>query len=517
MAMNGHLDNAEGSSSTDSSNGARPGHLLNPNLYARPSSRNSSPRQMQDFAPVTDGNAALSQILNGIADMQRELSRLHIRMDTIEDRNGAASPHPSPAVRPRPIARTLSTRSMRQSSPDRSLAAIPSSNTPAHLAQLGSGVQAQPAPLLAREPDLDLWCVVPAGGAGTRLWPLSRESYPKFLLDLVGRGRTLLQSTWDRLLPLSGARKLIIVTGEAHVDGVLDQLPELPDLNVLAEPSPKDSMAAIGLAAAVLMKRDPDAVLGSFAADHIISGRDAFESAVREAVAVAKAGYLVTIGIAPSHPSTGFGYIKLGQAMRIDGAPNARVVTEFKEKPDARTASAYLATGNYRWNGGMFVVQAKTLLGLLKHSVPELHDGLLQIADSWATGSQQKAMQEIWPTLPKIAIDHAVAEPAAKVGKVAVVPATFGWDDVGDFASLADLIPAEKGEARVLGDNALVVTESQAGGLIVPAAGRTIACLGVDDVVVVDTPDALLITTRARSQDVKKIVQRCKKSFPQLC
>lgn len=406
---------------------------------------------------------------------------------------------------------------MRSSSPEK-LSVIPSSTTPAHLAQLVNGVAAQPAPILAREPDSDLWCVVPAGGAGTRLWPLSRESYPKFLLDLVGQGRTLLQSTWDRLLPLSGPRKMIVVTGEAHVDGVLDQLSDLPDNNVLAEPSPKESMAAIGLAAAVLLKRDPEAVLGSFAADHIISGRDAFEAAVREAVAVAKTGYLVTIGIAPSHPSTGFGYIKLGQALTVSGAPNARLVTEFKEKPDARTASAYLATGNYRWNGGMFVVKAKTLMSLLHRSVPELHDGLMQIAEAWDVGGQRdKVMQQIWPTLPKIAIDHAVAEPAAKAGKVAVVPATFGWDDVGDFSSLADLIPAEKGEARVLGDQSLVVTESQAGGLIVPAAGRTIACLGVDDVVIVDTPDALLITTRARSQDVKKIVSRCKKSFPQLC
>lgn len=320
------------------------------------------------------------------------------------------------------------------------------------------------------------------------------------------------------MLPLSGSHQLMIVTGEAHVDGVMDQLPDLPESNVLAEPSPKESMAAIGLAAAVLLKRDPEAVLGSFAADHIISGRDAFESAVTEAVATAKAGYLVTIGIAPSHPSTGFGYIKLGEALKVADAPNARRVTEFKEKPDARTASAYLATGNYRWNGGMFVVQAKTLLKLLKSSVPELHDGLMRIAESWDVGGQRdKVLNEIWPTLPKIAIDHAVAEPAAKAGRVAVVPATFGWDDVGDFSSLADLIPAEKGEARVLGDQSLVVTESQAGGLIVPAAGRTIACLGVDDVVVVDTPDALLITTRARSQDVKKIVARCKKTFPQLC
>ena len=377
----------------------------------------------------------------------------------------------------------------------------------------------QPDPILAKKPDLPLWCVVPAGGAGTRLWPLSRESYPKFLLDLTGSGRTLLQATWDRLLPLAGEDRLMIVTGAAHSQAVAQQLPSLASNNLLAEPLPKDSMAAIGLAAAVLYHRDPEAVLGSFAADHIISGREAFESAVTEAVAVAQAGYLVTIGIAPSHPSTGFGYIKLGEKVDVKNAPNARVVADFKEKPDAKTAAAYLQTGNYRWNGGMFVVKARVLLELLRMTKVELHDGLMKLGAVWDRdeGERSAAVKDIWETLEKIAIDHAVAEPAAKLGRVAVVPATFGWDDVGDFSSLADLIAAEKGEARVLGDSRLVITESQAGGLIVPASGRPIACLGVDDVVVVDTPDALLITTRARSQDVKKIVTRFKKKYPALC
>lgn len=381
-------------------------------------------------------------------------------------------------------------------------------------------LQPPPAPrvsLKATDPNLGLWAVVPAGGAGTRLWPLSRESCPKFLLDLTGRGRTLIQNTWDRLLPLSGVDRFMVVTGNAHVDAVSEQLPQLVPGNMFAEPSPKESMAAIGLAAAVLLRRDPDAVLGSFAADHIVSGRDAFESAVREAVAVAKEGFLVTIGIAPSYPSTGFGYIKLGDSLGLKGAPNAHKVLEFKEKPDARTASAYLSTGDYRWNGGMFVVKAKTLMSLLESNVPELYAGLNTIADAWDTPSRQLVLNEAWPLLPKIAIDHAVAEPASKVGKVAVVPATFGWDDVGDFASLSDLLPAEKNEARVLGDPSLVITEGQVGGIVVPASGRKIACLGMDDVVVVDTPDALLITTRARSQDVKKIVGKCKKNHPELC
>lgn len=187
-------------------------------------------------------------------------------------------------------------------------------------------------------------------------------------------------------------------------------------------------MAAIGLAAAILALRDPDAVIGSFAADHMISGDDAFLSAVAEAVEVAKKDYLVTIGIAPSHPSTGFGYIRLGDKLGMSEAPNARLVSSFKEKPDARTAAAYIATGNYRWNAGMFVTKASLLLDLLHHYRPEIAEGLRAIAAVWDDETQRQALlNEIWPRLEKIPIDNAVAEPAAAEGKVAVVPATFGW------------------------------------------------------------------------------------------
>ncbi|EJD52123.1 mannose-1-phosphate guanylyltransferase [Auricularia subglabra TFB-10046 SS5] len=358
------------------------------------------------------------------------------------------------------------------------------------------------------------WAVVPAGGAGTRLWPLSRQSAPKFLLDLTLQGRSLIQSTWDRLLPLTTPDRLMVVTGRVHSGAVHDQLPDLLGSNIFSEPSPKESMAAIGLAAAVLAKRDPEAVLGSFAADHIINGTDAFMTAVTEAAAVARAGYLVTIGIAPAQPATGFGYIRLGESLDLKDAPNARRVSQFKEKPDARTAAAYLSTGQYLWNGGMFVVKAAVLMQLLNEYMPELHDGLQTIADAWDGDetTREKVIDAVWPTLPKIAIDHAVAEPASQTGKVAVVPATFGWDDVGDFSSLADLIPAEASQPRILGESSLVVTDQMAGGIVVPASGRLVACLGVDDLVIVDTSDALLVTTRARSQEVKRLVSKCREA-----
>jgi mannose-1-phosphate guanylyltransferase len=243
----------------------------------------------------------------------------------------------------------------------------------------------------------------------------------------------------------------------------------------------------------------------------MISGDDAFLAAVTQAVAVAKEDYLVTIGIAPSHPSTGFGYVRLGEKLDIAEARDARLVSNFKEKPDARTAAAYIATGNYRWNAGMFVTKATLLMQLLHQYKPALHDGLQQIAACWDDEvSRQNALNEIWPHLEKIPIDNAVAEPAAAEGKVAVVPATFGWDDVGDFSSLADLLPAEASQPRILGDSHLVLTEQVAGGIVVPGSGRLIACLGVDDLVIVDMPDTLLVTTRARSQEVKRLVKKCR-------
>jgi len=344
------------------------------------------------------------------------------------------------------------------------------------------------------------WAVIPAGGAGTRLWPLSRAASPKFLHDLTGAGRSLLQGTWDRLEPLVGDR-VVVVTGTAHADAVREQLPALPADQLVTEPAPRDSMAAIGLAAAILERRDPEALIGSFAADHVITDPDAFRGCVRDAVAVAEQGYLVTIGIEPTHPATGFGYIRMGEAL---GDGPARLVEQFVEKPDARRAAEYVESGRFRWNAGMFVVRASVLLDLLATWHPALATGLREIA---ADPSQ---LEQRWAELEKIAIDHAVAEPAADQGRVAVVPGSFGWDDVGDFHSLATLLPrADTGEVRVLGDEALV-RALDATGIVVPAAGRHVAVVGLDDIVVVDTPDAVLVTTRQRAQDVKAIVDALK-------
>lgn len=352
--------------------------------------------------------------------------------------------------------------------------------------------------------------VVPAGGAGTRLWPLSRAGSPKFLHDLTGAGRTLLQSTWDRLAPLTGPGGVLVVTGRPHADAVRDQLPDLDEQNLLAEPSPRDSMAAIGLAAAVLVRRDPGLVLGSFAADHVVDDVSSFSAAVRQAVGVARQGYLVTVGIAPTGPATGFGYIRPGGTLAVEGARDARSVSEFVEKPDAGAAQRYVDAG-YLWNAGMFVVRAQVLLDHLRTQLPALHDGLVEIAADLAGGggrvggSPSAVMERVWPGLTRIAIDHAIAEPVAAAGGVAVVPGSFGWDDVGDWHSLAGLLGAGPDGVCVLGDPSAVLGPGSS-GLVVPASGRTVTVVGVADAVVVDTPDALLVTTRDRAQDVKAVV-----------
>jgi mannose-1-phosphate guanylyltransferase len=349
----------------------------------------------------------------------------------------------------------------------------------------------------------DVVAIVPAGGAGTRLWPLSRAGRPKFLLDLTGSGRTLLQQTLDRLAPIAGGGT-VVVTGVAHAAAVAEQLPQLGPGDVLAEPSPRDSAAAIALAAAVVERRTPGAVVASFAADHVVRDGCAFTAAVREAVATAREGWIVTIGIQPDRPSTAFGYIRAGAPLAVAGAPSALAVESFVEKPDAVTATAYLEDGGYRWNAGMFVARADVLLAELAKHRPALAAGVTEIADAWDTPRRAQVLDAVWPTLEKVAIDYAVAEPAAAAGRVAVVPAAFGWDDVGDFAALAGLLP-DDATVRVLGDGEQVLARN-AWGVAVPGSGRLLAVLGLDDVVVVDTPDAVLVTTRAQAQDVKAVV-----------
>lgn len=351
------------------------------------------------------------------------------------------------------------------------------------------------------------FAIIPAGGVGSRLWPLSRASTPKFLHDLTGSGQTLLQDTWDRLTPVAANRKMI-VTGDVHADLVAIQLPELDKSNLILEPSPKDSTAAIALAAAVLYARDSEVIIGSFAADHVIKDNDKFLAAISASIDLAASGRLVTIGIVPTEAAAAFGYIKKGsRILDTEGFE----VAEFVEKPNIQTAKSFIATGHYLWNAGMYIAPAKLLLDVLSKTQPSLHAGVMELAKHWDTDQRAAKLEKIWPNLEKIAIDYAVAEPASQMGLMSVVPGDFEWHDVGDFAAIAELqSQGATNNLAVLG-SAKVLSDSSS-GILVSETNRLVALIGLEDVIVVDTPDALLVTTKEHAQKVKALVEALKQT-----
>lgn len=325
--------------------------------------------------------------------------------------------------------------------------------------------------------------LIPAGGAGTRLWPLSRRSHPKFLLDLTGCGRTMLQATADRLTPVS--ESVTVITGTAHAPAVHAQL---PDAGLITEPSPRDSMPAIGLGAAVLHVRHGTCTVGSFAADHEIADTAAFHRAVERAQAAAQDGFIATIGITPTEPATGYGYIARGPQL-AEGTFRA---TAFHEKPGPATASRFVSDG-YLWNAGMFVTRTDTLLDALAELHPEFHNHLMAIAQAWDTAERDAVLAQHWEQLEKSVIDRAIAEPLAAAGRVAVIPAAMGWSDVGDYATLAALTP-HPAHREIASSGTWV------------HADTPVVVVGVPDAVVVQMDDVILVTTTPAAQQVKDAV-----------
>lgn len=348
--------------------------------------------------------------------------------------------------------------------------------------------------------------VVPAGGSGTRLWPLSRATDPKFLHPLTGTERSLLQATYDRLVPLASADRVHVVTGTAHAAAVARQLPEVPERNILVEPLARDSCAAIALAAAVIEQRSPGAVMASFAADHLIADVDAFSQTVMEAAVGAAQGKLMTIGIAPTRPETGYGYLQCSATAELGVQ---QPVLEFKEKPALDVATEYVSSGRYLWNASMFVWRTDVFLRELQQRSPEVYAPVTEIARAWDTDDRAAVLGELWPTIPKVAVEYAVMEPAAADGLVSTVPGDFGWSDIGDFETLGELLSTEVDGTRVVNTpgRGVVVSVDSEGVVAVPASGRLVAALGVRDLIVVDTPDAVLVCRRDRAQDIKRLTE----------
>jgi mannose-1-phosphate guanylyltransferase len=350
----------------------------------------------------------------------------------------------------------------------------------------------------------NLWAVVPAGGSGTRLWPLSRAARPKFLLPLLG-DRSLLQQTIDRLAPSVPPERTLVVCGPAHAAPVARQLPALPEGNVLVEPSPRGSGPAIALATALIARRDPAAVVGCFAADHEVSDLPRFDTALRTAVAAAREGWLVTIGLSPTRPETGYGYIERSDEI-VTGTPegSAYRATRFVEKPDAATAAEYVASGRFLWNESMFVWQAQALLDEVARLQPDLHAGVSRIAQVWGTPEQERVTADVWSGLAESTIDQGVLEQA---NRIAVVPAEFGWSDVGDWNNLGELIERDDFGNSVRGD---VVQSQTRNSVVWSETGRLVALVGLENIAVVDTEDALLVVNRGDAQEVRTIVEQLK-------
>jgi mannose-1-phosphate guanylyltransferase len=348
-----------------------------------------------------------------------------------------------------------------------------------------------------------LYSTILAGGSGTRLWPLSRAGEPKFLHPLTGTDRSLLQATVDRIGPLSEPDHVYVVTGMAHAAAIARQLPEVPAANILVEPAPKDSCAAVSLAAAVLARRDPEAIMAAFSADHLIGDEPRFVEVIRQAAAAAEAGYLTTVGIRPGHAEVRFGYLKVADPL----IGEARAVAEFKEKPSPEVAASYVESGRYLWNAGIFVFAVRTFLAELDRQRPELSAAVTRIADAWDTPDRERVVAEVWPGLEKIAVDYAVFEGAAAIGRVATVPADMPWSDVGDFDSLGESLPTDESGNLLLTAGAEVIAREVKDAVIVSTTDRVIAVVGLDDVVVVDTADAVLVCARSRAQDVKHVVE----------
>ena len=350
----------------------------------------------------------------------------------------------------------------------------------------------------------NLWAVVPAGGSGTRLWPLSRAARPKFLLPLLGE-RSLLQETITRLAPSVPPERTLVVWGPAHAAPVARQLPALPESNVLVEPAPRGSGPAIALATALIARRDPTAIVGSFAADHEVSDLPRFDVALRIAVAAAEDGWLVTIGLSPTRPETGYGYIERSDEI-VAGTPegSAYRAARFVEKPDAATASEYVASGRFLWNASMFVWQAQALLDEVARLLPDLHAGVSRIADVWGTPEQERVTADVWSELAESTIDQGVLEQA---NRIAVVPAQFGWSDVGDWNNLGELIARDDFGNSVRGD---VVQSQTRNSVVWSETGRLVALVGLENIAVVDTADALLVVNRGDAQDVRTIVEQLK-------
>jgi mannose-1-phosphate guanylyltransferase/mannose-6-phosphate isomerase len=342
--------------------------------------------------------------------------------------------------------------------------------------------------------------VILAGGSGTRLWPLSTPSFPKQFLPLPN-GKSMIQESLARVEGLISPGQTWVVTGHSMVQLVQEHLPSIPVSQILGEPVGRSTAAAIGWAAATIARRDPQAIMMVLTADHVITKIDVFNQSLRLAARLARQGYLVTLGIKPTGPETGYGYIRYAAPLSEGFDHQAFDGDRFVEKPDVAMAQAYLQDGHYVWNSGMFVWKVETILAALQKHLPELARKIDTIAESMGTAQERATLDELWPTLQTISIDYGVME---KANKVAVIPVDIGWNDVGNWEQYASLFPADEHDVRRVGHheglgsrNVFVYNNTQ----------RQVFTIGLEDIVVVEMDDKTVICHKDEVQRVKELAE----------
>jgi mannose-1-phosphate guanylyltransferase len=347
--------------------------------------------------------------------------------------------------------------------------------------------------------------VIMAGGAGTRLWPLSRKKRPKQILRLFG-GKSLLRQSFDRVVEIVPAAQINVVTNRAYLPIVAEELPEVPSENLIGEPEGRDTAAAVGLAAALLSRRDAEAVIGMFTADHIITPVDRFGRTVQQAYQIAEDNpkALVTMGIRPSRPDTSYGYVK--RSAQLDAG--VFEVEKFTEKPTYAKAVQYLAAGEYYWNSGMFTWRADTILAELKRQLPTTYDAVTAIAACADAESRDRKLAELYPKLMKISIDFAVMEHAVRV---IVVEMDCHWVDVGSWPAMETVIEADAdGNVNVCPQGLHLGSRAN---IVVSEVPHLIATIGVEDLVIVHSPDATLICKKRDAPSIRELLQNVRERF----